>query len=77
MCLAIPGKILSIEEFDPVSRMGQVSFGGVIKDINLAFVPDANVGDYVIVHAGIAINKLDTAIADEFLQTIHKIDEIR
>lgn len=77
MCLAMPGKILSIEEYEPVTRMGQVSFGGVIKEINLAFVPDAQVGDYVIVHAGIAINKLDTAIADEFLQNIREIYEVR
>jgi hydrogenase expression/formation protein HypC len=77
MCLAMPGKILSIEDPDSVSRMGRVSFGGVIKRINLAFVPDAAVGDYVIVHAGIAINKLDTAVADEFFQTINEIYEVR
>jgi hydrogenase expression/formation protein HypC len=77
MCLAIPGKILSITGADPVLRTGRVSFGGVVKEINLAFVPDVVVGDYIIVHAGIAINRLDTAIANQFFEHINEIYEIR
>jgi hydrogenase expression/formation protein HypC len=73
----MPGKILSIDDYDPVARMGRVSFGGVVKLINLAFVPDAAVGDYVIVHAGIALNKLDTVVVDEFFQTLQEIYEVR
>jgi len=52
MCLAIPGKITRITNNDPIMRLGKVSFGGIIKDVNLAYVPEAAVGDYVIVHAG-------------------------
>ncbi|HEY3378558.1 MAG TPA: HypC/HybG/HupF family hydrogenase formation chaperone [Armatimonadota bacterium] len=59
MCLAVPGKVLSISGDDPLTRMGRVSFGGVIKDINFAYVPHAKVGDYVIVHVGFALNTVD------------------
>lgn len=59
MCLAVPGKIVSIENEDHPLRMGRVDFGGVIKDVSLATTPDAGVGDYVIVHVGFAISKLD------------------
>lgn len=60
MCLAIPGKILSIvPKPDQVFRMGKVSFGGIIKEINLSMVPDAVVDDYVLVHVGVAISRID------------------
>ena len=61
MCLAVPGQVLSIT--DDQLRTGTVSFGGVTKDISLALVPDAGVGDYVIVHVGFAISKLDEKAA--------------
>jgi hydrogenase expression/formation protein HypC len=76
MCLAIPGKILSIDGADPFLRTGRVSFGGIVKEINLAFVPDVQVGDYVIVHAGIAINQLDTASATQFFEHLNQIRDI-
>jgi hydrogenase expression/formation protein HypC len=63
MCLALPGRIESIEELDPLSRHGLVRFGGVARDVNLAFVPEAVVGDYVIVHVGVAISRLDQEAA--------------
>jgi hydrogenase expression/formation protein HypC len=63
MCLAIPGKIEKIDNPDPMTRTGTVSFGGIRKAVNLSFVPEADIGDYVIVHAGFAINKLDEAEA--------------
>ena len=63
MCLAIPGKILSITADDPLMRRGQVRFGGIAREVNLAFVPEARVGDYVVVHVGFAISKLDEAEA--------------
>ena len=59
MCLAVPGKVISIDKSDPVMIIGKASFGGVIKEVNLVFVPDVQIGDYVIVHAGFALNILD------------------
>jgi len=60
MCLAIPAKIISISENnDSLQRMARVDFSGVIKDISLAYLPDAKVHDYVIVHAGLALSILD------------------
>ena len=67
MCLAVPGQVLNVAD-DPL-RTATVSFGGVTKSISLAFVPDAGVGDYVIVHVGFAISKLDEEAARRTLQT--------
>jgi hydrogenase expression/formation protein HypC len=61
MCLAVPGQVLSIG--DDTLRTATVSFGGVTRSVSLAFVPEAGVGDYVIVHVGFAISKLDEAAA--------------
>jgi hydrogenase expression/formation protein HypC len=63
MCLAIPGKILAVTGDDLLLRTGRVSFGGAVKEVNLAYVPEARVGDYVIVHVGFAISLLDEAEA--------------
>ena len=63
MCLAVPGYIVSISDDAPLTRRGQVDFGGIRKEINLAFVPEAQVGDYVIAHVGFAIARLDTEAA--------------
>ena len=65
MCLAVPGQIQSIEQGD--LRMGRVSFGGMVKPVCLTFVPEADVGDYVIVHVGFAISRVDEAAARETL----------
>lgn len=65
MCLGIPGKILTIEPNPSGMTMGKVSFGGVAKEICLAYTPDAQVGDYVIVHAGFALNTLNEQEAQE------------
>jgi hydrogenase expression/formation protein HypC len=65
MCLAIPGEIIQITNPDPLQRTGEVSFGGVVKSVNLAFVPESIVGDFVIVHVGFAISKLDTQQAEQ------------
>jgi hydrogenase expression/formation protein HypC len=70
MCLAIPGKILEIDESNELMRMGRVDFGGVVRDICLTYVPDAGVGDYVIVHTGFAINQLDEDAAKETLELL-------
>ncbi|HSM82124.1 MAG TPA: HypC/HybG/HupF family hydrogenase formation chaperone [Nodosilinea sp.] len=73
MCLAIPGQILSTAGQD-LERMGRVSFGGVVKEVSLAYVPQAEVGDYVVVHVGFAISKLDLQEAE---QTLHYLEQIQ
>lgn len=75
MCLAVPGKILEILGDDPLQRRGRVSFGGVVKEVILAFVPDAGVGDYVIVHVGVAISRLDEAEARRVLEFLEDAGE--
>ncbi len=65
MCLAIPGKLLSIEGEDPMLRTGKVSFGGSVREVNLACVPEAKIGDYLLVHVGMAIEIVDEAHAQE------------
>lgn len=67
MCLAIPGKIIDITDESPLTRSGRVSFGGITRNVNLATVPEAMVGDYVLVHAGLAIS---TVNPDEAAKTI-------
>ncbi|SFD06558.1 HypC/HybG/HupF family hydrogenase formation chaperone [Streptomyces aidingensis] len=59
MCLAVPGKVVETVERDGDAPMARVDFGGVVKDVCLAYVPDAVPGDYVIVHVGFAIQQLD------------------
>ncbi len=76
MCLAIPGKIESIEGADPLMRMGKVSFGGIVKDVSLAYVPEAGVGDYVVVHVGFAISKLDEQEAQQVFSYLEQMDEL-
>lgn len=74
MCLAVPGKIISINEYDdPLMRAGRVSFSGVIKEVSLAYVPDAKVGDYAIVHVGFALSILDPQAAEQMLNDLHQI----
>jgi hydrogenase expression/formation protein HypC len=75
MCLAVPGKLISIAGEDPFQRTGKVSFGGIMKDVNLACLPDAQVGDYVIVHVGMAISRLDEAEANEVFTYLKQIEE--
>ncbi len=76
MCLAIPGRIENISSDDPLMRTGQVRFGGIVKDVNLAFVPEARVGDYVVVHVGFAISKLDEAEAERLFEYLGQADEL-
>jgi hydrogenase expression/formation protein HypC len=76
MCLAVPGKIVSIEGTDPVFRTGQVSFGGVAKRINLAYVPEARIGDYVLVHVGFAISIVDEAEAQEVFEYLKQMGDL-
>ena len=72
MCLAVPGRILSIAEADGVP-MADVDFGGVRKSVCLQYVPDASVGEYVVVHVGFAIQLLDERSAQETLSNFEKM----
>ncbi|HEX4877288.1 MAG TPA: HypC/HybG/HupF family hydrogenase formation chaperone [Chitinophagaceae bacterium] len=80
MCLAIPGKIMSITpKEDETFLMGKVSFGGIIKEVNLSMVPDAAVNDYVLVHVGVAISRIDEEEAKltfEYLKQIGETNEL-
>jgi hydrogenase expression/formation protein HypC len=76
MCLAIPGKVASISGDDSLTRMGKVDFGGVLKEASLAYVPEAEVGDYVIVHAGFAISRLDEAEATKVFEYLREIEAL-
>ena len=80
MCLAIPGKIESITGDDPITRMGRVNFGGVIKEASLAYVPEAQVGEYVIVHAGFALSNVDEEEAQKvfaYMKQMEELDELK
>ena len=74
MCLAIPGKVTSILGDDPLLKMGKVDFGGILKDINLAYVPEVKVNDYVIVHVGFAISILNEEEAQKIFDTLDEMD---
>ena len=76
MCLAIPGKLVSITGGDDFDRAGKVSFGGVLKEVSLAYVPEALVGDYVIVHVGFALSIVDEHEANQVFEYLKKMDEL-
>lgn len=77
MCLAIPGKIVSIKDTeDPLFKTGKVSFDGVLRDVNFAAVPEAKVGEYVLVHVGMALNVIDESEALKTLEYFKEIDEL-
>ena len=77
MCLAIPGEIISVIGDDPLTRTGRVRFGGIIKAVNLAYVPEATIGDYVIVHVGFAISLVDRQEAARVFEYLREMDELR
>ena len=72
MCLAIPGKVVSVEQANGI-RVGRIQFGGIVRQASLDFVPEAEVGDYVMVHVGFAISKVD---ADEAERTYELLEEM-
>ena len=73
MCLAVPGKILSVVDGDPAFRTGNVDFCGIRKNVNLVFTPEAEVGDYVLVHVGFAITRVDE---EEAARTFRYLEQI-
>ncbi|NBC64992.1 MAG: HypC/HybG/HupF family hydrogenase formation chaperone [Bacteroidetes bacterium] len=79
MCLGIPGKVIQIREKEEELTMGKVSFGGLVKEVCLSYVPEAEVGDYVIVHVGFALNRIDEQEANkvfEYLEQLGETDEL-
>jgi hydrogenase expression/formation protein HypC len=72
MCLAVPGQVLNIAEIDD-TRMAEVDFGGVRKQVCLQYIPDVQVGEYVMVHVGFAIQRLDEAAAQETLLNLERL----
>ncbi|WP_374090542.1 HypC/HybG/HupF family hydrogenase formation chaperone [Methylomicrobium lacus] len=75
MCLAVPGRIISVSNAsDPLARTGRIDFAGVSREISLAYVPEAKVDDYVIVHAGFALSVLDEEDALASLQAFRELD---
>lgn len=75
MCLAVPGCILSASGAD-FSRVGRVDFGGIVREISLAFTPEADVGDYVLVHVGVAIALIDEEEAGRIFDALEELDEM-
>lgn len=76
MCLAVPGKIVSIDESNPDLKMAKVNFGGVSKDVCIQWLDDVNIGDYVLVHVGFALNKVDEKDAEETLRILREMGDI-
>ena len=76
MCLAVPGKVMSIDESNPELKMAKVNFSGVSKDICVQWLPDVEVGDYVLVHVGFALNKIDEKDAEETLRILREMGDI-
>ncbi|MBT8257364.1 MAG: HypC/HybG/HupF family hydrogenase formation chaperone [Bacteroidia bacterium] len=77
MCLSIPGKLIEItNELDKTFRAGKVSFDGVVKGVNLSLVPEARVGDYVLVHVGVAISTVDEDEAQKTFDLLKQLGEL-
>lgn len=76
MCLAVPGRLVTIEGTDPLLRAGRVDFAGVVKLVNLAYVPDAVVGDFVLVHVGFAISTVDEDEAARVLSYLSAMGDL-
>lgn len=73
MCLAVPGQLLDFDGAEPLLRRGRVNFAGIVKSVQLAFVPEAKVGDFLLVHAGVAIAIVDQA---EAARTLAYLDQL-
>lgn len=76
MCLAVPGKILSVSGEDPLERLARIDYGGIVKNASLVCVPEAVVGDYVIVHAGLALSRLDENEARKIFDYLKSMEEL-
>ncbi|HLY28661.1 MAG TPA: HypC/HybG/HupF family hydrogenase formation chaperone [Aggregatilineales bacterium] len=76
MCLAIPGRIVNITGDSPLTRTGQIDYGGIFKEASLAYVPEAKVGNYVIVHVGFAIGIVDDVEAHRVFDYLAEMGEL-
>ena len=76
MCLAVPGKLISIESLDETFRSGRANFGGIVKEINLSYVPEAKLGDYVLVHVGFALTVVDEEEAKKVFTYLREMGEL-
>jgi hydrogenase expression/formation protein HypC len=77
MCLSIPGKLVEITaELDDIFRIGKVSFDGIFKEVSLTLVPEAKIGDYVLVHVGAAISTIDEEEAKKTFDLLKQLDEL-
>jgi hydrogenase expression/formation protein HypC len=76
MCLAVPGKIVSIDESNPELRMAKVNFSGVSREVCIQWLDDVKIGDYVLVHVGFALNKIDEKDAEETLRILREMGDI-
>jgi len=77
MCLAIPGKVMQITaQLDEIFRYAKVNFGGILKDVNLYMTPEAQIGDYVLVHVGVAISLIDEEEAHKVFQYLVEMGEV-
>ncbi len=76
MCLAVPGKIISIDASDPDLKMAKVKFGGVIQDVCIQWLDDVSIGDYVMAHIGTALSKIDEEDAQIMLESLAAMGDI-
>jgi hydrogenase expression/formation protein HypC len=77
MCLAIPGKVVFLQNSgDETNRPGKVSFGGILQEVNFCFLPDVELEDYVLVHVGVALSKVDENEALETLKYLREMGEL-
>jgi hydrogenase expression/formation protein HypC len=76
MCLAIPGQIMSITHEDELMRTAKVSFGGIVKEVNLCYVPEAKIGEYVLVHVGFALSVIDAEEAKQVFAYLEEMEEL-
>ena len=76
MCLAIPGKIIDVQTNDEGVRMGRANFGGIVKQVCLEYTPDAAKGDYVLVHVGFALSKVDEAEAERTYRLLEDMKQL-
>ena len=77
MCLAVPGQLVSLQPHDdPLQVKGKVSFGGVLREVSLAYVPEAQLGDYLVVHVGFALSVLSQEDAQQTLEEIAQLEPV-
>jgi len=76
MCLAVPGRLMSMAGEPPSPRLGRVDFGGVVKEVSLDFVPEARVGEYVLVHVGFALSVIDESEARNVFELLREMGEL-